>query len=105
MVGIHMAMTTVAARIYTVKEINTSLNTLQKCLPEYQPPSDTSACSAADAELPHPGSGTSPHGSHQLPGHNRITIQIHLCDRLCMLNTDILINSTLVDTKKEADPC
>ena len=32
---------------------------------------------------------------------NRITIQIHLCDRLCMLNTDILINSTLVDTKKK----
>lgn len=100
MVGIHMAMTTVAARIYTVKEINTSLNTLQN------------VCRS-----------TNPHQIRRLvlrqmrnyliqdPVHllmaltncqatNRITIQIHLCDRLCMLNTDILINSTLVDTKR-----
>ena len=32
---------------------------------------------------------------------NRITVQIHLCNRLCMFNTDIFINRTLVDTKKK----
>ena len=31
---------------------------------------------------------------------NRISIQIHLTDTFCMIDTDIIKNSTLIDTKK-----
>ena len=101
MVGIHVTMTAVTAGIYTVKKVNTTLNPLQDI-----------------------GRSTNPHKIRRLvlrqmrnhliqdPVHllmtftnckaaHCIAVQIHLRDSLGMLNTDIFINSPLVNAKKK----
>ena len=101
MIGVYMSMTSVTAWIYTVKKVNTTFYTLK----------DIGRCS----------------DSHEVgrfvlwkiwyncikdtihflmcftdcQSANCITVQIHLRNFPCMLNTDIFVYSSLVDTKKK----
>ena len=101
MIGIYMSMTTVTAWIYAVKEINSTFNTFQnigRCSHTHQV-SRFILRKIGDYRIQDP--------VHLFMGFSNcqtadsIAIQIHFRDRFGMLNTDIFINSTLVDSKQK----
>ena len=101
MIGIYMSMAAVTAWIYAVKEVNSSLNTFQnicRCSHTHQV-SRFILRKIGDYRIQDP--------VHLFMGFSNcqtadsIAIQIHFRDRFGMLNADIFINSTLVDSKQK----
>ena len=96
-----MSMAAVTAWIYAVKEVNTTFNTFQdicRCSHTHQV-SRFILRKIGDYRIQDP--------VHLFMGFSNcqtadsIAIQIHFRDRFGMLNTDIFINSTLVDSKQK----
>ena len=100
-IGIYMSMAAVTAWIYAVKEINTTFNTFQnicRCSHTHQ------VSRFILRKIWNYRIQDSVHlfmGFSNCQTANRIAIQIHFRDCFGMLNTDIFINSTLVDSKQK----
>ena len=94
-----MSMASVSRRIYTVKEINTALYALQNIS------RGTHAHKVGwfvHREIRYHFIQNMVHflvGFANCQTAYRITVQVHLSDPLGMLNTDIFIDGTLIDTE------
>ena len=101
MIRVYMSMTAVTTWIYTVKEINSSLNTLQnigRCSYSHQ------ISRFVLRKIRHYFIQNSVHFFMSLTNCKaayRITVQIHLWDCFGMFDTDILINCSLVDSEQK----
>ena len=101
MIGIYMTVTSITAWINTVKEIDSSCNTFQDI------------CRSTNShqisrlvlwKMRHHRIQNAIHlfmGLSHCQSANCVAIQIQLGNGICMSDTDILINSTLVDSKKQ----
>ena len=95
-----MSVTSVSARIYTVKEIHTTVYSLQNICRR------TNTHQVSWFVFRKMRNCHIQNVIHLLmtlanrKSANRISVQVHLTDTLCMIDTDIIKNSTLIDTKK-----
>ena len=99
-IGVNMSMTSVSARIYTVKEVYPAVYCFQNIC------RGTNAHQVSWFVFRKMRNCHIQNVIHLLMALTNgksthcVTVQIHLADAFCMVNTDIIINSSLIDTKK-----